>query len=66
MPRHVHDLVIRALNRQRKALNGAHVLLLGVAAPLAVKDKIIVGASGGDSGVRDYVAALDATTAMGK
>ena len=31
MPRHVHDLVIRALNRQRKALNGAHVLLLGVA-----------------------------------
>ena len=23
MPRHVHDLVIRALNRQRKALNGA-------------------------------------------
>jgi alcohol dehydrogenase (cytochrome c) len=32
------------------------------AAPLAVKDKIIVGASGGDSGVRDYVAALDAAT----
>jgi alcohol dehydrogenase (cytochrome c) len=32
------------------------------AAPLAVKDKIIVGASGGDSGVRDYVAALDAQT----
>jgi len=31
MPRHVHDLVIRALNRQRKALNGAQVLLLGVA-----------------------------------
>jgi UDP-N-acetyl-D-glucosamine dehydrogenase len=31
MPRHVHNLVIRALNRQRKALNGAHVLLLGVA-----------------------------------
>ena len=31
MPRHVHGLVIRALNRQRKALNGAHVLLLGVA-----------------------------------
>jgi UDP-N-acetyl-D-glucosamine dehydrogenase len=31
MPRHVHALVIRALNRQRKALNGAHVLLLGVA-----------------------------------
>jgi UDP-N-acetyl-D-glucosamine dehydrogenase len=31
MPRHVHHLVIRALNRQRKALNGAQVLLLGVA-----------------------------------
>jgi UDP-N-acetyl-D-glucosamine dehydrogenase len=31
MPRHVHDLVIRALNQQRKALNGAQVLLLGVA-----------------------------------
>jgi UDP-N-acetyl-D-glucosamine dehydrogenase len=31
MPRHVHDLVVRALNRQRKALNGATVLLLGVA-----------------------------------
>ena len=32
------------------------------AAPLAVKDKIIVGASGGDSGVRDWIAALDAKT----
>jgi UDP-N-acetyl-D-glucosamine dehydrogenase len=31
MPRHVHDLVTRALNRQRKALNGARVVLLGVA-----------------------------------
>ena len=31
MPRHVHTLVMRALNRQRKALNGARVLLLGVA-----------------------------------
>jgi UDP-N-acetyl-D-glucosamine dehydrogenase len=31
MPRHVHDLVSRALNRQRKALNGARVVLLGVA-----------------------------------
>ncbi|RRR76474.1 MAG: nucleotide sugar dehydrogenase [Candidatus Viridilinea halotolerans] len=31
MPRHVHDLVVRVLNRQRKALNGATVLLLGVA-----------------------------------
>src|SRR5436309_8883244 len=30
------------------------------AAPLPVKDKIIVGAAGGDRGVRDYIAALDA------
>jgi alcohol dehydrogenase (cytochrome c) len=32
------------------------------AAPLAVKDKIIVGASGGDRGVRDWIAALDGAT----
>jgi alcohol dehydrogenase (cytochrome c) len=32
------------------------------AAPLAVKDKIIVGAAGGDRGVRDYIAGLDAAT----
>lgn len=31
MPRHVRELVVRALNRQRKALNGSLVLLLGVA-----------------------------------
>ena len=31
MPRHVHDLVARALNRQRKAINGATIVLLGVA-----------------------------------
>lgn len=31
MPRHVHNLVVRALNRQQKALNGSTVLLLGVA-----------------------------------
>lgn len=31
MSRHVHELVFRALNGQRKALNGALVLLLGVA-----------------------------------
>src|SRR6266568_4659753 len=31
-------------------------------APLAIKDKIIIGASGGDSGIRDWVAALDAAT----
>ncbi len=32
------------------------------AAPLAVKDKLIVGASGGDRGVRDFIAGLDAKT----
>jgi alcohol dehydrogenase (cytochrome c) len=32
------------------------------AAPLPVKDKIIVGAAGGDRGVRDYIAGLDAAT----
>ncbi len=31
-------------------------------APLAIKDKLIVGASGGDSGVRDWIAGLDAAT----
>src|SRR5713101_2765175 len=32
------------------------------AAPLVVKDKVIVGTSGGDDGVRGFVAAFDATT----
>src|SRR6516165_8372778 len=32
------------------------------AAPLAVKDKIILGAAGGDNGVRDFIVALDAAT----
>ena len=32
------------------------------AAPLPIKDKIIVGASGGDRGVRDWIAGLDAAT----
>jgi alcohol dehydrogenase (cytochrome c) len=32
------------------------------AAPLAVKDKIIIGAAGGDRGVRDWIAGLDAKT----
>jgi alcohol dehydrogenase (cytochrome c) len=31
-------------------------------APLAIKDKLVVGASGGDSGVRDWIAGLDAAT----
>jgi len=32
------------------------------AAPLAVKDKIIIGASGGDGGTRDFIVAVDAAT----
>jgi alcohol dehydrogenase (cytochrome c) len=32
------------------------------AAPLAIKDKIVVGAAGGDRGVRDFIAALDGAT----
>jgi alcohol dehydrogenase (cytochrome c) len=32
------------------------------AAPLPVKDKIMVGAAGGDRGVRDFIAALDGAT----
>jgi alcohol dehydrogenase (cytochrome c) len=32
------------------------------AAPLPIKDKIIVGASGGDKGVRDFILAADAAT----
>ncbi len=32
------------------------------AAPLAVKDKIIIGAAGGDRGVRDFIVGLDAKT----
>jgi alcohol dehydrogenase (cytochrome c) len=32
------------------------------AAPLAIKDKIMVGAAGGDRGVRDWIAGLDAAT----
>jgi len=31
-------------------------------APLPIKDKIIVGAAGGDRGVRDWIAGLDAAT----
>jgi alcohol dehydrogenase (cytochrome c) len=32
------------------------------AAPLALKDSIIIGASGGDRGLRDWIASLDART----
>src|SRR5579863_8337686 len=36
------------------------------AAPLAIKDAILVGASGGDSGARDWVTALDPKTGEAK
>jgi alcohol dehydrogenase (cytochrome c) len=32
------------------------------AAPLPVKDKLLIGAAGGDRGVRDFIAALDGAT----
>jgi alcohol dehydrogenase (cytochrome c) len=34
----------------------------GTVAPFAVKDKIVVGVAGGDSGMRGFVAAMDART----
>ncbi len=34
----------------------------GTSAPLIVKDKVLVGTSGGDDGVRGFLAAFDATT----
>jgi alcohol dehydrogenase (cytochrome c) len=43
-------------------LSDGQPTLLFSAAPLAVKDKIIIGASGGDRGVRDFILALDAAT----
>src|SRR6516165_5380891 len=43
-------------------LSDGQVDLQLTAAPLPVKDKIMVGAAGGDRGVRDFIAALDAAT----
>jgi alcohol dehydrogenase (cytochrome c) len=43
-------------------LNDGQADLQLTAAPLAVKDKIILGAAGGDRGVRDFIVALDAAT----
>src|SRR6202045_4287774 len=34
--------------------------------PLAIKDKIIVGAANGDQGVRDWIGGLDAATGRGR
>src|SRR5579864_9486349 len=35
---------------------------IATAAPLPIKDKIVIGAAGGDTGVRDWMAGLDAAT----
>ena len=43
-------------------ISDGQVDLSVTAAPLAVKDKIIVGAAGGDRGVRDFITALDGKT----
>jgi alcohol dehydrogenase (cytochrome c) len=43
-------------------LGDGQVDLQLTAAPLPVKDKIIIGAAGGDRGVRDFIAALDGAT----
>ena len=43
-------------------LSDQQVDLQLTAAPLAVKDKIVVGAAGGDRGVRDFIATLDGKT----
>jgi alcohol dehydrogenase (cytochrome c) len=43
-------------------LNDGQTDLQLTAAPLPVKDKIILGAAGGDRGVRDFIVALDAAT----
>ena len=40
-------------------MEAAYALTL---APLAVKDKVLVGTSGGDYGIRGFIAAFDATT----
>jgi alcohol dehydrogenase (cytochrome c) len=43
-------------------LNDGQTDLQLTAAPLPVKDKIILGAAGGDRGVRDFIVALDGAT----
>jgi alcohol dehydrogenase (cytochrome c) len=43
-------------------LSDGQVDLQLTAAPLAIKDKIVLGAAGGDRGTRDFIAAVDAAT----
>ena len=40
------------------------IVVQGFTPPLALKDSIIIGASGGDRGVRDWIASLDAKTVI--
>ena len=44
------------------SLSDGQAALQFSAAPLAVKNKIIIGAAGGDRGVRDFIVAIDAAT----
>jgi alcohol dehydrogenase (cytochrome c) len=43
-------------------LSDGQVDLQLTAAPMAIKDKIVLGAAGGDRGTRDFIVALDAAT----
>ena len=43
-------------------LSDGQVDLQLTAAPLAIKDKIVLGAAGGDRGTRDFIVAVDAAT----
>jgi alcohol dehydrogenase (cytochrome c) len=43
-------------------LSDGQVDLQLTAAPMAIKDKIVLGAAGGDRGTRDFIVAVDATT----
>ena len=62
------DNYLTALDRQTGALLFSRQFadeekgISSTSAPLAVKDKIIVGSAGGDSGMRGFVAALSAKT----
>ncbi len=62
------DVYLIALNRKNGALlwqkqfGSTEKGLYASLAPLALKDRVIVGVSGGDGGMRGYVAALSAST----
>src|SRR5438552_12608767 len=62
------DVHLTALNRRtgavlwQKKYGNVEDGLFASAAPLAVKDRVIVGVAGGDTGMRGYVAAMSAST----